>query len=494
MTTSTPTLAAVPQPPSINLARSEAPSGRKVAVLGGGLAGIATAVRLAENGCCVTLIEPRTRLGGRATSHIDPSSGELMDNCQHVVMGCCTNIIDLYRRLGVADQIEWHDTLYFRDRAGQEDIVRGASLPAPFHLLRSGHAMRALRFGDKLAIGRALTHAMMARATTRDAWSTLPFSTWLAEQRQPATAVERFWDVVTISALNARSSDVSAASALHVFLEGFLAHRDGYKVGIPRVPLFSLYDAVRVIVERSGGSVQLGIGARELTVDEQRNRITSVTTDDSESLIAEAYVSAMPPYRLAALARTAPALRDTRLSRLDDFTHSPTIGVHMVFDRKILDRPHLAIIGSRVQWLFDATPNSSTASQHLRAVLSAADETVGLSSDEIASLTHTEITAFVPAAKEARMTEVRVIKERRATFVPRPGIDAIRPATTGACDNLFLAGDFCQTGWPATMEGAVRSGYLAASAILGQDCLIPGLSTRSAFRTTGASRKSEVLA
>jgi zeta-carotene desaturase len=455
--------------------------------MGGGLAGMAAAMRLAEGGYRVTLLETRKRLGGRATSHVDPASGEPIDNCQHVLMGCCTNLIDLYDRLGATNSIEWHDTLHFRDREGRDSVLKADRLPAPLHLARAAASFRGLTLREKSSAGRALLAALATSPSGRARWRDISFADWLRDHKQSPAAIERVWETVTISALNAPASAVSAAYALQVILQGFMGHRDAYRVGVPRVPLVALYDALQAILARNGGEVRLGSAVRSIVVGSQTNTIEAVQTSDGSSLSADVYVSAVPADRLAAIAVASPGLNDDRLARLSEFTYSPTIGIHLHYDRRILPHPHIAFIGSPVQWLFDAANGAATtdAPQQLRAVSSAADAWVELPGDEIIRLAQDEIATYLPAAKEAHLLDAKVIKERRATFNPSPGVDHIRPSACvvgNGVRNLFLAGDYCQTGWPATMEGAVRSGYLAAAAITGQKCGVADLPCANRYR------------
>ena len=457
-----------------------------VLVIGAGLAGIAAAVRLAQAGRRVTLVEATTRLGGRATTY--ERSGTTFDNCQHVLLRCCTNLIDLYERLGVGELIEWHDTLHFIDRRGRHDVLRGASLPAPLHLASSLVKFRSLGWRDKIAIARALSSALASPVAERAAWHDLPFSTWLRRQRQPATAVAAFWDTVVVSALNDTLDGVSTAAALHVYLHGFMAHRDGYHVGVPRVPLARLYTAAAEIIARAGGDMLLSRPAERLR--HTQGRIVGVHLKNGDVLTADAYVCAVPPYRLAHLCDEVLRTSDPRLRRLQDFDYSPTISVRICYDRRVTRLPHAALLGSPVQWVF-AEDTRDDRSQVLRLVASAAREWVDVPAVDIGRRACELLGAYLPDVRCAGVMSVDVVKERRATFRPAPGSDAMRPPSAGAVDNLFLAGDWCRTGWPATMEGAVRSGYLAASAILGVECLVPGLPTPARFRVPAHAERQE---
>lgn len=447
-------------------------------VMGGGLAGIAAAVRLAEAGLAVTLLETRQRLGGRATSFNDPATGEDLDNCQHVLLGCCTNLIDLYRRLGVGDRIDWAHRLHFFDKRGRHDVLQCDELPAPLHLTAAMWRMNLLRLPDKLAISAAFAAMMRMRPADRARLDQISFGQWLRDHGQPQSAIDRFWDVIITSAMNLRVDRASARYAIQVFEEGFLMHRKAYVMGTSAVPLVDLYDRAVEAIERRGGEVRLSCSVERICADPETGRVTGVTTKDGDTLAADAYVAALPFDRLDKV--IDPALRDAdaRLRSLDRFTVSPILGIHLWFAPAATDLPHMIFVDSPLQWLFNkGTADGDGEAQHVHCVISAADEWVGESAEAIIDMTIRELGAYLPAVASGRSKLVRgkVIKEKRATFAAAPGVDAIRPAASGAVDNLYLAGDWCRTGWPATMEGAVRSGYLAAADVTGQPLLAADL-------------------
>lgn len=441
-------------------------------VIGGGLAGLAAAVRLAEAGVAVTLVETRQRLGGRATSFVDPTTGELLDNCQHVLLGCCTNLIDLYRRLGVLDQIEWHRRLYFADGRGRLGVLEGDDLPAPLHTTRSLLAMPVLSLREKLAIARGMIAVMRVGREGRRRLGDVSFAQWLVQQRQPQSAIDRFWAVIVISACNELPERVAARYALQVFQDGFLNHRASYVMGLPRGALVSLYDPAKAALERAGGRILLSESASQLLVE--GGRVTALGLADGRTIAADAFVSAVPFDRLGKL--VADARLDPRLARLAEHRVSPIIGVHLFLDRPVMDQPHLILMDSPLQWIFNKGRTES--GQHLHGVISAAHDLVEQPADAIADLTEREMRQALRIDPTVTVRHRRVVKEKRATFSVRPGIDAARPPAappTGGLGNLFLAGDWTDTGWPATMEGAVRSGYAAASALLHAPLLVDDL-------------------
>jgi zeta-carotene desaturase len=410
-------------------------------------------------------------LGGRATSLVDPENGRLIDNCQHVLLGCCTNLIDLYDRLGVLDEIEWHRTLYWTRAHGEIDELKAGRLPAPFHLAPSLLRMRLLDRAERRHIARAMWRIIRMGPGGRLAWAGRTFGDFLEACGQPAPVVAKFWNVVVTSACNLDVKRVGAAYALQVFKEGFLDNRWSYTMGLARVPLVALYDTAGEVIESGGGQVRLGTSARAIAFDGRR--VTGVVTADG-LVEATTVISAVPYDRLDKLVSGTMRKADARLRFLDRLEASPILGVHLWFDQTIMDLPHLVLAGLDVQWLFNKGTDES-GRQHIHAVISGADEWMAVPEDQILSRVLGDVHRALPAAVGLDPVHARCIKEKRATFAAVPGADAWRPsprpqhAQGQGIDNLLLAGDWCDTGWPATMEGAVRSGYAAAAALCEDD-------------------------
>jgi len=460
----------------------------RVAVVGGGLAGIAAALRLAEAGVRVTLIETRGKLGGRATSFVDPRNGAVLDNCQHVVMGCCTNLLDLYDRLGVLDSIEWQSSTWWADPPGPPVELRPGWPPAPLHLAPSFRRFSVLDPRERRAVGRAMWRLIRMGFAGRERWRGRTFGDFLKEMVQPERAIERFWQPVVVSACNLPIERVDAGAAMQVFQEGFLGSKFASAMGLSRVPLVELYDPAHELLARQGGELRLGVSAKALAFD--RDRVTGVITDEGV-VPANAIVAALPWDRLAKLCSESLRAADRRLQRLDAFAPSPILGVHLFFDRPILPTPNLVLPGRAVHWLFDKG-RSESGHHHLHAVISAADAWMELDEAEIARRVIADIEWAIPESIPCAPVEVRSVKERRATFAMIPGIDSKRPGAApdlvglgSGCRNLYLAGDWCRTGWPATMEGAVRSGYAAAAAIVGTGGPVPDLPISRLARLMG---------
>jgi hydroxysqualene dehydroxylase len=277
---------------------------RRIAIVGGGLAGIAAAVRLADAGMLPIVIETRRKLGGRATSFIDPRNGEVLDNCQHVLLGCCTNLIDLYDRLGVLDQIEWHRELFWTAGNGVIDRLRAGWLPAPAHLGGALLGMRLFSLADKRQIARAMWRMIRLGERGRWEWSGRTFAQFLRDAGQGDALMRRFWNVIIVSACNLDVDHVGAAFAMQVFQQGFMANRWSYVMGVPRVPLWNLYEPVTRRIEEAGGEIRLGESAKAIAYDGRR--VTGVVTDAGGCAAAGARsADGQPDPRRASLVRPA---------------------------------------------------------------------------------------------------------------------------------------------------------------------------------------------
>lgn len=456
-----------------------------VLVVGGGIAGIACAVRLSEAGVRVTLLETRKKLGGRATSFDDVRSGETLDNCQHVVLGCCTNYLDLLERLGVADQIRWTREQYWIEEGGRTSVVKPATLPpmpAPLHFSWSFLRAKFLTLSEASAIGRCCI-AMLRVDRRRETDRT--FAAFLRQHGQSDRAIRRFWEPVIVSACNLSCDRVAASSAIHVFQEGFLANARAADVGVSKVPLVRLYERVAPLLARTGGAVELGAGIANVNA-------RSARATDGRAWHADAVVCATPVERVVRLIDDETRRTDPRFAGLDRFTHSPILGVHLRFDRGVMgDLPHCVLVERGVQWLFRKSDDGSS----VHAVISAADAWLDLSEGEIGDRVTRDLHACLPASRSAQLISARAVKEKLATFAPTPGLDALRPNATGP-SGIVLAGDYTATGWPATMEGAARSGYAAAASLLNHSTpdrtsdsrgvgVLPGLAVSPLARALG---------
>jgi len=506
---------------------SEEGGNKTVAIVGGGLAGLAAACALSASGFRVTLFERRPYLGGRASSYEHPGTGEVVDNCQHVLFQLCSNLIDFYRKIGIEGKILWFDTMTFIEPGGRQSLLKPASLPAPLHVTPSFLGFKFLSARDKLALTRALAVLILTQPKD-DGFS---FHDWLIRHHQTPAAIERFWKPILVSSLSEDLDRISVPHAAQV-IRVSMRSRDARLMGVPTVPLTELYSAARDYIVSHGGDVRLRSNIRSFQPTQRGVRIE---LQDLEEEFDYA-VLAIPFDALAKLLPDSPQAAELR-EQISHFETSPITGVHFWFDRQITDLPHAVLLDRTIQWMFhkslllrprssqrgvqplpafgssgngeltgknDLTPVatiessgsyqgtasallpdttslvSSRAPQdhplvndsaepgeldYLELVISSSKSLINKSRQEIIELALAELREFFPAAREARLVKATVIKEVNATFSPQPGIEAHRPPSQTVWPNVFLAGDWTATGWPATMEGAVRSGYLATEAI-----------------------------
>lgn len=438
----------------------------RVAIVGGGLAGITAALRCADGGAEVALYEAKPRLGGLTYSM---RRGELeVDNGQHVFLRCCTAYRSLLDRLGVADQVHLQDRLDIPVAStwdSRRARLRRTGLPAPAHLSGSLLRYRLLGPAQRLRFVRA---ALALRNLDREdpANDRRTFGDWLREHGQDARTVQALWDLVGIATLNARADDASLALAAMVFQVGLLTQAGASDIGWSRVPLRRLHGyAAAERLAAAGVAVHTATKVTSL----RREPIGWTVGTPSGTHLCDQVVLAVPP----AAARLV--LPDGSVDLPADWAErlgvSPIVNVHIVLRRVVLTEPFLAVVGSPVQWVFDRTVSSGLLSgQYLAVSISAADEFIDR---PVAQIRSTVLAELGPALglRPADVVDFFVTREREATFRPGPGSGALRPGTRTRAPGLFLAGAWTDTGWPATMEGAVRSGDRAARAVLGRSAM-----------------------
>lgn len=425
---------------------------RDVLIVGGGLAGLAAAVALAPRGCNVTILEARTRLGGRASSFTDAASGELVDACQHVSMGCCTAFARFARTIGIQGLIERHETLHFVTPDGRSSRFRRDPWPAPLHL------------------GRALAsaHYLTAAEKARIAWGLLqmwrepfdydpPLLHWLEQNYQSPRCIARYWNVVLTSALNESVENLGLHYARKVFVDAFLTNRDGFVLEIPAVPLGRLYgDELQRWLQQHRVTVRLNAAVRTIHPE---NQGIDVELRNRDRVRAGNVILAVPFGRVLDLLPASLAA-EPFFARIGRLQPSPITSVHLWYDRDLFPLPHAVLVDCLGQWVF------RRGGGYVQVVVSASGSLQGLGGEEITLQIVSELNSVFPVMRGGTLLRSRVITEHAATFRAVPGVDDLRPGQRTPVPGLFLAGDYTLTGWPATMEGAVRSGELAADALL----------------------------
>jgi squalene-associated FAD-dependent desaturase len=450
---------------AVPTARTGTGPGRRTAVvIGGGLAGVTAALTLADAGLQVTLTEARPRLGGLAFSF---RRGELsVDNGQHVFLRCCAAYQWFLDRVGARDLVTVQRRLevpVLDAATGRLGRIGRSALPVPLHLSASLARYPHLSLRERASVGRAAL-ALRGLDLADPALDRTDFGSWLAQHGQSPRTVEALWDLVGVATLNATAGDASLGLAAMVFKTGLLSDPGAADIGWATAPLGDLHDG-------RAGKALAAAGVRVLT----RARAEAVTAGEGggwqvpvrtgpgrgEQLDAATVVLAVPQREAHDLLPDGAVQDPEKLLRIGT---APILNVHVIYDRQVLDRPFLAALGTPVQWVFDRTSSSglSGGGQYLALSQSAAAGEIDLPVAELRERYLSELRRLLPAAREAQVRDFFVTRERTATFAPAPGVAALRPGPATRATGVFLAGAWTATGWPATMESAVRSGLGAA--------------------------------
>ncbi len=445
-------------------------------VIGGGLAGIAAAGKLAESGWRVTLVEARDSLGGRAFSYHDRQTGRELDNGQHVIVGACHNLIAFFERMGV--RRSWHlqrrlDIAVY-DRAGRLGRLYGVPAPAPAHLLPAFLTYPHLGLLDKIKAVRGLIAAMRIDRQ-RDDLDEITFYEWLRAHGQSERNIYNLWNVLIEGTLNDNIRDVSAAMGLMIVQDGMINGRHEANLGYPTVPLGDgVGRPAKWYLENLGVEVLLGCPVHCVNVRRDRY-IEHLEAGQDRKIAADAFVSAVPFWVL-------PNLLPDDLTDLEPFATlkrleaSPIVNVHLRYDRPVMSGDFCYFLDSLLQWVFNGSlilgDHSDRDGQSLTVSISAAWEYIDAPRERLAEIVSEEMLRAFPGAHDANLLDVVVVKQRNATFRCTPGAQRLRPGPNTASPNLFLAGEWTNTGWPSTMESAVISGYNAAEAVMSSNLTV----------------------
>ena len=450
-----------------------------VIIIGGGLSGLSAAVELASQGISVLVLEERQRLGGRTYSFVDETTGDVVDNGQHLMMGCYKDTRWFLRTIGSDHLAALQRNLHIDFLHPQNGMssLSCPSLPAPLHILWGLLGLGTLSLRDRLKLLKVGLELRKNPARIEPKLDSLTVDEWLNKLGQPEQNKKYLWDIIAIGSLNDDPRTVSALLFYRVLRAAFLGSRENSSMLVPRVGLSELFVEPSVRYLRSRGSdVLTGCGVEQLVLE--GDRVSAVHCSDGVRRAARAIVSAVPAYALLPLLEnsvrhserseesevTTTTLRSL-LESLRRFESSPIITIYLWLDRPIIDSEFVALLDSSVQWIFNKSKIlnlQDSARQYLSLVISGAAEYVEMGKEEIVRLAMEDLRKAIPQAREARVMHSLVIKEKRATFSPKPGLEALRPSTKTQFENFFLAGDWTNTGYPATIEGAVMSGRRAA--------------------------------
>ena len=470
-------------------------AGRKIVVVGAGVAGLAAASALAEAGLDVTMLERRGHVGGRAYSYAHPALNEVVDS-QHVLLGCCTNLNDFCAKAGLAGKIRWYDKQTFLEPGTASTVPRASAidrsaLPAPLQYAGSFLWAKMLGAEDKLAVARGL--AGFARGNRESDGESV--RGWYARTRQTERAIRDFWEPIVLATLNDSAENCSMKYAGKVFYEIFLKNADGGRLGIPTVPLSEFYAAGAEYVERRGGRVELRASVEKA---EQLANGRWLLRAGEREMVADDVILALP------FEQTQKLLTGMSLKRADDneirmellrkmgrFIHAPFISVLLWYDRQITDLDHAWLLDTTIQWFFHKSRIRGYAPErgsYVELVIAGSRRELPMSRAEILEPALEELKRFFPEVRKAKLLKSGILKEARATFSVTPGLDPVRQEQASGIAGLYLAGDWTKTDWPSTMEGAARSGRLAAGAVLGdpQRLITPDLAPAAMMRMLSA--------
>lgn len=447
--------------------------GKHVIIVGDGHAGVAAAVRLTDLGYRVTIVESNVHVG-------QSTSGEATDASQHTLMRMCTNQTDLYRRMGMIRDIDWHRTLYFTGSDGLIDHLTGDDLPAPFHLTRGLMAMKRFNWREKLSMFSGFLAALQVSRAAREKLTDENFRDWLVSIHQPEHVIDAFWSAIIAGACNQLPTQISAAYGVRILQEGFLLSNTSYQLGFSKVSRAAFHDKAAEVIATNGGDVIAGVKADRFEYDPDTKQVTGVHLEVGRTLEADAYVTALPHARLEELASEPMKADDNRLAKLTEIEDVPILGLHLYFNapegHDVMRRTHLIFTDGCVRWAFAKgveRNNQYDGLHHVHAVIGNAEDFEDMSDDEIAQAAVADMRKAMPGiTDEVTLNTAHVVREKRAASAPRSGGKRYRPYPSGTIANLFVAGDWASTGWPTSREGAVRSGYRAASAL--HESLIEG--------------------
>jgi len=428
---------------------------KKVIVMGAGWAGVSAAVRLAQSGYQVTVLEQSKRLGGRASSFKDEKSGEVIDNGQHLFMGCYHAALDFLHTIGSLSKLKFQKnlTVNFVDRKARVFSLSCPPLPAPFHLLAGLLSLKSLSWGERLATAKV--RSAVARWTGNGELKGMTVDEWLKSLGQSERCRKYFWDFIAIAALNEQSSVAEAESLAVVLKEGFFASKEKSQLAIAETGLSNLLEPARAFIGERGGQILNDTLVSKIIMD--KGSVSEILLRDGTRLSADHYVSALPFFVLENVLDDR-TMKSDFFSKIKNLESSPIFSISLWFDKNVFEREFYAMLDTHVQWLFNK-------GGYISLVISGAREHLGKSDQEILDISLQELEDCFPKIKGARLLRSLIQREKNATLSPKVGYTRFRLSQKTPIPNFFLCGDWTDTGYPATIESAVLSGEMAFKAL-----------------------------
>jgi squalene-associated FAD-dependent desaturase len=445
--------------------------GFDVVVIGGGLAGLSAAARLSAEGARVLLAEARSALGGRASSFSDPATGEQVDNGQHLMLGCYHETFDFLERIGASRHVRVQASFEVPlvDESGRETTLICPPLPPPLHLMAGIAEWDAIGLRDRLSALRLAAPIRRAQRFLRNGKGWFPASVdetvenWLIRNGQSRRLREMLWEPLALASLNQPAHEAAAPVFVRVLAQMLGPGPADSAIAMPLRPLTAMYaEPARAFIETTGGQVRLSSPAR---VSIEGHRVASIAIG-GDAVEADTVIVAVPWFALEETIVGEVGALEALLSAARATAASPIVTVNLWFDRAVLPAPFVGLPGRTFQWVFDKRQVFGDSAAHLSLVSSGAERVVTASNESLAALASEELTAALPGARGARLRRSLVVRERRATFSLAPG-QPERPGAIAPVEGLLLAGDWTETGLPATIEGAVLSGHRAAKLAIG---------------------------
>ena len=431
-------------------------------VIGGGCAGFSAATALVESGARVLVVEARPGLGGRATAFTDPETGERVDNGQHILMGCYEDTLAFLRRIGASDRVQWQSGLKVPmiDRAGHHTVLALPALPSPLHFLAGVMAWEALSWSERLSVLKAGSAIKPGAGSREPGAAGETVRQWLQRIGQAPRLCELFWEPLALAALNQSIDQAEASAFIRVLVRVFGPDPASAAIVLPAVPLDEMYaEPSRAWLEARGSRVRVNAPAK---VAIEGSRVTGVRVRD-EFIAAPVVISTVPWHSFYALFDAPPASLTGTIANATALPSLPIVTVNLWFDAPVMQEPLVGLPGRNFQWVFDRRAIVGGEASHLSLISSGAESIVSLPNDAIVALALSEVRSALPAARAATLRKSLAVREKRSTFSLAPGAPP-RPQTVTAIEGFLLAGDWIDTGLPATIESAVISGHRSAAA------------------------------